>query len=68
MFNPVRCMIIANIEAAIEAKHKEIVINHGKIIKLDNDIEILKEQQKRLLEKDTELCYELEELKEQLND
>lgn len=61
-------MIKANIEAAIEAKQKEIDKNRSDILKLDKIIETVKAQQKRLLEKDTNLCYELEELKEQLND
>ena len=61
-------MIKANIEAAIEAKQKEIDINRSEIIELDSIIESVKAQQKRLLEKDTDLCYELEELKEQLKD
>ncbi len=61
-------MLKANIEAAIEAKQKEIDMNRSEILKLDRIIETVKEHQKRLLEKDTDLCYELEELKEQLND
>ena len=61
-------MIIANIEASIESKQKEISKNRDDILKLDKVIESIKAQQKRLLEKDTDLCYELEELKEQLND
>ena len=61
-------MIKANIEAAIEAKQKEIDMNRDEILKIDKIIEGIKAQQKRLLEKDTNLCYELEELKEQLND
>lgn len=61
-------MIRANIEAAITEKQKEIDLNRNEILKLDKIIETVKAQQKRLLEKDTDLCYELEELKEQLND
>ena len=61
-------MIKANIEAAIEVKQKEISKNRDDILKLDKVLESIKAQQKRLLEKDTELCYELEELKEQLNE
>ena len=61
-------MIIANIEASIESKQKEISKNRDDILKLDKVIESIKAQQKRLLEKDTDLCYELEELKEQLNE
>lgn len=58
-------MTRANIEAAIESKQKEIDLNRNEILKLDKIIETVKAQQKRLLEKDTDLCYELEELKEQ---
>ena len=59
-------MLKANIEAAIESKQKEISKNLDDILKLDNVIESIKAQQRKLLEKDTDLCYELEELKEQL--
>lgn len=58
-------MIRANLDAAIAAKQKEIEVNRDQIIRLDQVIETVKQEQKRLLEKDTELCYELEELKEQ---
>ena len=59
-------MIRANIEAAIEAKRKEIEKNQDEIIKLDKVLDNIKAQQRKLLEKDTDLYYELEELKEQL--
>lgn len=59
-------MIRANIEAAIEAKRKEIDKNQDDIIKLDKVLDSIKAQQRKLLEKDTDLYYELEELKEQL--
>lgn len=61
-------MIKANIEAAIEAKQKEISKNRDDILKVDKVLESIKAQQRKLLEKDTDLCYELEELKEHLND
>jgi hypothetical protein len=61
-------MIKSNIEAAIESKQKEISKNRDDILKLDKVLESIKLQQRKLLEKDTDLCYELEELKEQLND
>ena len=61
-------MIKANIEAAIESKQKELSKNRDDILKLDKVLESIKLQQKKLLEKDTDLCYELEELKEQLNE
>ena len=59
-------MIRANIEAAIEAKEKELSKNRDDILKLDKILDTIKAQQKKLLEKDTDLYYELEELKEQL--
>lgn len=61
-------MIKSNIEAAIESKQKQIELNRDQILKLDKIIDSVKGQQKRLLEKDTDLCYELQELKEKLND
>lgn len=61
-------MLKANIEAAIEVKEKEVSKNRDDILKLDKVLESIKLQQKKLLEKDTDLCYELEELKEQLNE
>ena len=42
----------ANLDAAIAAKQKEIDLNRDQILKL--------------LEKDTDLCYELEELKDEM--
>lgn len=59
-------MIRANLDAAIAAKQKEIDLNRDQILKLDKVLESIKALQKKLLEKDTDLCYELEELKEQL--
>lgn len=59
-------MIRSNIEAAIEAKQKELDKNREDILKLDKVLESIKTQQKRLLEKDTDLYYELEELKDEL--
>ncbi len=61
-------MIKANIEAFIEAKEKEISKNRDDILKLDKVLDSIKAQQRKLLEKDTDLCYELEELKEQLKE
>ena len=61
-------MLKANIEAAIDEKEKELSKNRDEILKLDTVLEFIKLQQKKLLEKDTDLCYELEELKEQLNE
>lgn len=59
-------MIRANIEAAIEAKQNEISKNYDEIRKIDKIMRSLKEQKYKLLDKDTDLCYELEELEEQL--
>lgn len=60
-------MLIANIEAAIEAKTKERENVFDEINKIDNMIEKLKHQKAILLDRDTDLYYEIEELKEGLN-
>ena len=59
-------MIRANLDAAIAAKQKEIDLNRDQILKLDKVLDSIKAQQKKLLEKDTDLCYELEELKDEM--
>lgn len=59
-------MIRANIEAAIEAKEKELSKNRDDILKLDKVLDNIKAQQRKLLEKDTDLYYELEELKDEM--
>lgn len=59
-------MIRSNIEAAIEEKEKEISENRDNILKLDKVLESIKAQQRKLLEKDTDLCYELEELRDEM--
>lgn len=59
-------MIRANIEAAIEAKQKELDKNCDEILKLDKVLDNIKAQQKKLFKKNIDLYYELEELKEQL--
>lgn len=61
-------MIIANIEAAIEAKQNRRNWIYDDLEKLDKLIDRLKEQKHKLLEEDSELYYEIEELKEQLNE
>ena len=61
-------MIRANIEAAIEAKEKERKNNIDEINKIDNLIQSLKIQKGILLDRDTDLYYEIEELKEQINE
>lgn len=61
-------MLKANIEAAIEAKQKEREENINNINHVSNLIERLNKQKSIWLDKDTDLYYEIEELKEQLND
>lgn len=61
-------MIKANIEAAIEAKEKELEENRKNIDRVSNLIDRLKKQKSIWLDRDTDLYYEIEELKEQLND
>ena len=59
-------MIRSNIEAAIEAKQKELDKNREDILKLDKVLDSIKAQRRKLLEKHTDLYYELEELKDEL--
>lgn len=59
-------MIRANIEAAIQAKLKEMEKNDEELKKVDNLINNLKSERNKLLDKDTDLYYEIEELKEKL--
>ena len=61
-------MILANIEAAIEAKEKEREHNYRDIEKIHNMILKLQHQKAILLDRDTDLYYEIEELKEQINE
>ena len=61
-------MLIANIEAAIEAKQKEREKAIKYIDDLDARIEYLKNRKSLYLERESDLYYEIEELKEQLND
>ncbi len=61
-------MLKANIEAAIEAKEKEREANYQEIMCLTRITTKLKNQMHTLLDKDTDLYYEIEELKEQLNE
>lgn len=60
-------MIKANIEAAIEAKQNEISKNYEEIKKIDKLIHNLKMQKYKLLDLDTELCYALKELEDELD-
>lgn len=59
-------MIRANLDAAIAAKQKEIDSNRDQILKLDKVLDNIKAQQRKLLEKDTDLYYELEELRDEM--
>ena len=61
-------MIKANIEAAIEAKQNRRIWIFDDLEKLDKLITRLKEQKYKLLEEDSDLYFEIEELKEQLNE
>lgn len=60
-------MIKANIEANIEAKRQERDWIYKELEHVENMINDLKEQRRKLLEEDNDLYYEIEELKEQLN-
>lgn len=61
-------MIKANIEAAIEAKQKEREKIFKDLERVDALIEKLKAKKAILLDRDTDLYYEIEELKEEEND
>ena len=61
-------MLIANIEAAIEAKQNDRDQAIRDIDSIDTLIEHLKARKSLLLDKESDLYYEIEELKEQLNE
>lgn len=61
-------MIKANIEAAIEAKQKERDKVYNDLERVDALIEKLKAKKAILLDRDTDLYYDIEELREKLND
>lgn len=61
-------MLKANIDAQIEHLKHERKQVRNKIIQFDKLINEIKKGQKDLLERETYLCYEIEELEEQLND
>ena len=61
-------MLKANIEAQIENLKQEREQVRTKIIQYDKLINEIKADQKNMLERETDLCYEIEELEEQLND
>lgn len=57
-------MLIANIEAQIEAKEKELHDVEDDILKIGKVIDNLKAQEKALLSKRADLIWKIEELKE----
>ena len=59
-------MIKANIETAIEAKQKRRDQIFNDLERLEKMITHLKEQKHKLLEEDSELYFEIEDLKDQL--
>lgn len=59
-------MIRANIEAEIEAIKKQKIENYEKIVKLDRMIEVIRDSQKDLLEKDSDYNFRLSELEDEL--
>lgn len=61
-------MLKANIEAQIEHLKQEREQVRNKIIQFDKLINEIKSGQKGLLDRETDLCYEIEELEEELND
>ncbi len=61
-------MLKSNIEAAIEAKRNKREQIFQDLRRLENVINNLKDHKSKLLEEESELYYEIEELKEQLND
>lgn len=61
-------MLKANIDAQIETLKHEREQVRDKIIQFDKWINEIKLGQKELLERETDLCYQIEELEEQLNE
>ena len=57
-------MLIANLEAQIEAKEKELHDVEAEILKLGRVIDSLKAQEKDLLTKRDDIIWKIEELKE----
>ena len=57
-------MLIANLEAQIEAKEKELHDVEAEILKLGRVIDSLKAQEKDLLTKRADIIGKIEELKE----
>lgn len=57
-------MLIANIEAQIEAKEKELHDVESDILRIGKVIDNLKAQEKALLSKRSDIIWKIEELKE----
>ncbi len=57
-------MLIANLEAQIEAKEKELHDVEAEILKLGRVIDSLKAKEKDLLTKRADIIWKIEELKE----
>ena len=57
-------MLIANLEAQIEAKEKELHDVEDDILRIGKVIDNLKAQEKALLSKRSDLIWKIEELKE----
>lgn len=57
-------MLIANLEAQIEAKEKELHDVEAEILKLGRLIDSLKAQEQDLLTKRADIIWKIEELKE----
>ena len=60
-------MLLANIKAQIEQKEKELYSVEEDILKLGRVIDGLKKQESILLSSRSNLVWEIEELKEELN-
>lgn len=61
-------MLKANIEAEIEAKQNRRNQIYDDLVKLDEIIDNIKEKKYILLDEDSQLYFEIEELVEQLNE
>lgn len=57
-------MLIANIEAQLEAKEKELHDVEDDILRIGKVIDNLKAQEKALLSKRSDIIWKIEELKE----
>lgn len=61
-------MLIANLEAELESKKRALEENRKDIKKLEVVINNMRAEMKRLLERDTDLYYEITELEEKISD